>query len=326
MGTSLQIVEYKGWKQALRLSNGEVELVVPLEIGPRVMHYGFTGGPNVFKEYEEQLGRSGEKEWKIRGGHRLWHAPEEDVRTYQADNGPITYEKLGETGVRLTQQVEMMTGVKKELDIYLDAGGSGVRVVHRLLNLNLWEVELAAWCLSVMAPGGVGIVPLPDKISHPGSVLPGEVRDLRGFVPNQNLILWPFTDLSDARYRWGARYITLRQDREVSRPTKIGLAHQMGWVGYLNQGLLFVKEIGFERGRTYPDGGSNFETFTNAEMLEIESLGPLGRIAPGGAVEHTERWWLLKGLPGETTDAVLDREVKPRVEALLKKQPTDGAK
>ena len=319
MEISLEVVEYRGWKRSLRLSNGTVELIMPLEVGPRVMHYGLVGGSNVFKEYPEQLGRGGEKEWKIRGGHRLWHAPEEDVRTYEPDNEPITYQKLGATGVRLIQPMERLTGIEKELDLHLEGDGSGVVIVHRLRNRNAWEVELAAWCLSVMAPGGVAVIPLPAKISHPGSVLPGEVRDLRGFVPNQNLVLWPFTDLSDPRYRWGARYITLRQDREVARPTKIGLAHQMGWVGYLNQGQLFMKEIGFEAGQIYPDGGSNFETFTNAEMLEIESLGPLKRIPPGGTIEHTERWWILGGMPAETTDGVLDQQIRPRAEAQLKK-------
>lgn len=318
MKTTLEIIEYKGWRQSLRLSNGTVELVMPLEVGPRVMRYGFVGGPNVFKEYEPQLGRSGESEWMIRGGHRLWHAPEDDVRTYARDNGPIRYEKLGETGVRLIQPVESITGIEKEIDIWLDAEGTGVKLVHRLRNRNLWEVELAPWCLSVMAQGGIEIIPLPEKIAHPGSVAPGEPRDLRGFVANQTLILWPFTDLSDPRFRWGKRYITLRQDRQATSPTKLGLAHQMGWVGYLNHtvnglGQLFVKGLGYEAGRTYTDSGSNFETFTNADMLEIESLGPLQRIAPGAAIEQTEHWWLVGSVPAETTDAAIDENIQPHI-------------
>ena len=53
-------------------------------------------------------------------------------------------------------------------------------------------------------------------------------------------------------------------------------------------------------------------------MLEVESLGSLQRIAPGKAVEHVENWWLLKGLPNETTDAALDATIRPRVAALIK--------
>src|SRR5687768_16138822 len=66
----IEKVNYKGWKNNLRVSNGEVELILTLDVGPRVIHYGFVGGKNVFKQYSEQLGRSGEDKWQIRGGHR----------------------------------------------------------------------------------------------------------------------------------------------------------------------------------------------------------------------------------------------------------------
>ncbi|MGH9767407.1 MAG: hypothetical protein ACREAB_08235, partial [Blastocatellia bacterium] len=145
-----------------------------------------------------------------------------------------------------------------------------------------------------------------------------EKPDYRGFVPNQTMIVWPFTDLADPRWRWGMRYITLRQDVSAKSPTKLGLAHKLGWIGYLNNGALFVKVIGYQEGQQYTDGGSNFETFTNKEFLEVESLGPLQRIAPGKAIEHVERWWLLKGVPGETNDAAIDTNIRPRVEALIK--------
>jgi hypothetical protein len=318
MKTTIERVEYKGWKNNLKLSNGAVELIVTLDVGPRVIRYGFAGEANVFKAYEDQMGRSGEKSWVIRGGHRLWHAPEDDVRTYAPDNSPIKYEKLSDSAVRLIQPVEAITGIQKEIDLALDGEGTRVKVTHRLRNTTMWEVELAPWCLTVLAQGGVAIIPLPEKIAHPGSVAPGEPRDLRGFVPNQTLIVWPFTDLADPRWRWGARYITLRQDSKATKPTKLGLALKTGWAGYLNHGTLFVKGLGYEEGRTYTDGGSNFETFTNKDMLEIESLGPLARIAPGRSVEHVEHWWLIKGLPNETTDAAIDANIRPRVEALIR--------
>ena len=92
---TMQNVAYKGWKNNLQLSNGTVELVVTLDVGLRIIRYGFVGEPNVLKEYEEQIGKTGEKTWQIRGGHRLWHAPEDAVRTYVLDNSPVKFEKLG---------------------------------------------------------------------------------------------------------------------------------------------------------------------------------------------------------------------------------------
>ena len=66
------------------------------------------------------------------------------------------------------------------------------------------------------------------------------------------------------------------------------------WVAYHRGDSLFVKTIEFRDGATYPDGGCNFETFTNKEMLEVEALGPLVELAPGEATEHTEHWQLVR--------------------------------
>ena len=56
--------------------------------------------------------------------------------------------------------------------------------------------------------------------------------------------------------------VLFRQDPRRG-PNKIGIAHRPGWVAYLREGLLFVKRFAFREGATYPDGGVNFETYSN---------------------------------------------------------------
>jgi len=51
---------YGGWPNCYRITNGEVELIVTTDVGPRVLRYGFVKGQNVFKEFQEQLGKTGE--------------------------------------------------------------------------------------------------------------------------------------------------------------------------------------------------------------------------------------------------------------------------
>ncbi len=66
----------------------------------------------------------------------------------------------------------------------------------------------------------------------------------------------------------------------------------------------------------YPDFGCSFETFTNAEILELETLGPLTRLRPGETVTHTEHWNLHRGVAvSEWTDAELDRVLLPLLSA-----------
>src|SRR5262249_37065916 len=155
-----------------------------------------------------------------------------------------------------------------------------------------------------MAQGGLEIIPLPPKRPHPG--LPKNARSPADYAADQTLILWPFFDFTDPRWTFGKRYLTLRQDPKAAGPTKIGLAHRSGWVAYLNAGMLFVKRVTFNEGKTYPDGGANIETFSNADVLEIESLGPLTRLEPGANVESVEEWELFAGVPAVANEADIE--------------------
>lgn len=296
-GMTVEIVPFGGWARNLRISNGTAELIVTLEVGPRILSYRVDGGLNPFKLYEDQAGTSGETLWRNRGGHRLWIAPESRELTYYPDNAPVAWERCAPGHVRLRPDAETGTGFQKEIELKLDPSGSGVTLVHRITRLGEAAMEIAPWALSVMAPGGVAILPQPALGEHP--------RDL---LPNRRLVLWPYTDLSDARWQFGPRYIRLRQD-PARGPTKIGLADPLGWSAYLLGDACFLKRYAFDPAATYLDGGCNLETFTNPKMLELESLGPVTRLNRGESVEHTERWELHRAPPGlgSQPDDALDR-------------------
>jgi hypothetical protein len=297
----MEKIVYTGWPNCYRLANGLVELVVTTDVGPRVIRFGFVGGANVFKEYDAMLGLTGGDEWRIYGGHRLWHAPEGNPRTYCPDNGPVQIEEHPGF-VRLIQPTEKTTGIQKEIDVHLAPDRAHARLVHRLRNHNLWAVELAPWALSVTAPGGKVIIPLPPRGTHPQALLPANA-----------FALWAYSDMADPRWTWGTKYIMLRQDPAASAPQKIGVMAPDGWIACANYGNLFVKKIACVSDAPYPDFGSTVETFTNADMLEVETLGPLVRLEPGAAVEHMEDWFLFAGVPMPQNDADVDRDVLPRV-------------
>lgn len=307
---TVERVEYRGWKNNLRLSNPDVELIVTLDIGPRILSYRLAQGKNVFKEYDDQMGGSGESDWMIRGGHRLWYGPEDHQRTYALDNAPVNYREVSPGVVRITPAADAAYGLQKEIDVHLGSSGSRVDLVHRITNVGKAATELAPWSISVMAPGGVEIIPLPSKRPHPGS--PKNARSAADFAPNQLMVVWPFLDLSDPRWHFGSQFITLRQDAHRGA-TKLGLAHRTGGVGYLNAGTLFVKHFEYREGATYPDWGVNFETFTNEDMLEIETLGPVLKLEPGKSVEHTERWELFGGMGALGDEAAIAQQIGPKL-------------
>lgn len=307
----MQIVDYRGWANNLRLANADAELIVTLDVGPRVISYRLTNGVNVLKNYDAMMGGTGEPEWQIRGGHRFWLAPEDLTRTYFPDNRPVKYEPLGPTAARFIPPPETEYGVQKQMELHLAASGTAVEVRLKVTNIGTAPTELAPWGPTVMAPGGVEIIPLPPKRPHPGHVR--NAQSPADFAPNQELILWPYFDFADTRWTFGSRYIFLRQD-VTKGPTKIGLAHRMGWVAYLNSGTLFVKRFDYRDGAVYPDLGTRYQTFSNEDMLEMETVGELVTLQPGQSAELVESWELYGNVPPVATEADVDRIIVPLIQ------------
>ena len=292
---------YAGWKDCVRLSNNEIELVVTTVVGPRVIRCGFVGGQNLFKEYEDQLGKTGGDEWRIYGGHRLWHAPEAAPRTYALDNSPVKYEWDGTT-LKLVQPLEEENRLDKQIEITLDPNQNHVTLVHRIINRNPWDIELAPWCLTVMAQNGRAIFPHEPYRSHPEYLLPA-----------RPLVLWHYTDMTDPRWVWGTKYFQLKQNPKAKTKQKIGLMNKLCWAAYYLNGDLFLKRFKFDPDATYPDYGCNTETYTDADMIELETVGALAKLpADTGTVEHIEHWFLFKAKVGED-DTSIDENVLPLV-------------
>lgn len=297
MGISREKIIYGGWEDCLRLANGTIEAVLTTAVGPRVIRYGLIGEENELAEVEADRGRTGGEKWRLYGGHRLWHGPEDPVRTYLPDNDPLSVREIP-GGVVLRQAVEPETGIEKELEITLDPSGTRVSLLHRLTNRGLWPVRLAAWAITVMAPGGWEVIPQPEPAA--------------GLLPDRVLALWPYSRLDDPRLTFSGRYIFLRQDPAATESFKLGLPNHPGWAGYFNRGRFFRKTHRHLSGFTYPDFGSSYETFTNSDLLEMESLSPLILLPPEKAIEHREGWELFDNIPDPGPDSrAIDAALAP---------------
>ena len=304
-GVTIMKTSYKGWPNCYRVTNGTIELIATEDVGPRIIRLGFVGGDNMFGEMDDQVGKTGGDEWRIYGGHRLWHSPEAKPRSYFPDNFPIEV-KEGPNSLTLIQPAEITTGIRKTIEVTMQPDRNQVVVVHRLHNDNLWPVELAPWALSVMAKTGLAIIPQPAPVAHEQALLPA-----------RPLAQWTYTDMSDPRWRWGAKYITLRQDPGIAAPQKIGVGNHENWIACAVKDNLFVKTFQYRQGVTYPDFGCTVEVFTNADILEVETLGPMTRLAPGQTAEYTENWFLFKGVSVANDDASMDAVVLPKVREAL---------
>jgi hypothetical protein len=296
-------VEKTTWEghEALKMSNGTVELVVTTGIGPRIIRYAVVGGDNILAELPATPATATELgDWKPWGGHRLWAAPESMPGSYGPDNAPVQAQVSGN---RVTlMQPRDAAGLEKQITVALAETGTGVTIGHRLTNATPWNLDLSAWALTIMNGGGMVIIPNEPYKSHDEALQPVRV-----------ITTWAYTDLSDPRWTLGSKYIRLRTDPSLKASQKIGVANRRGWAGYLRNGTLFLKQVDWDETAAYPDFGVNTETYTSENFIELETMGPLRRVAPGGATTHEERWSLFTGVDAGATEASLDAALQPLV-------------
>ena len=309
-----------------RLSNGTVEVVMPSAFGPRVARYAFVGQENVLGEAPGVGAVTDLGEWKPRGGHRLWHAPEGMPRSYSPDSARVERSVSGAT-IRLRQAVEPKVGIQKEIAVTLDPAGTHVTVRHVLTNRNLWPVELAAWAMSIMNggrgnPGTSPSLPLRGEGQGGGSMNEGGTvifpqepygDHAHNLLPARPLVLWSYTDLGDPRFSIGAKYIRVRVMPDRTEPQKIGIGNKQGWAAYHRGRTLFVKRVPWDDAARYADLGSNCETYVSGSFVELESLGPLQRLEPGASTEYVEHWYLFPDVEIGATEATLDAALQPLI-------------
>ena len=253
----------------------------------RIVRLEAFGQPSVLATLDEQA--SVETPWGrffFIGGHRLWHAPEALPRTYVPDQGVARLVEQTPHTLAYEQPADPFTHVAKAWRIALDPDAPRVVIQHTLRNEGAWSITLAPWAITMLRLGGVAILPQPLTPSDEAALL-----------PNRHLALWPYASINDARLHLGDDAVLVKAEPALP-PLKLGYANPHGWLAYWWRGLLFIKHFEVDGSPTaaYPDLGCNAELYCNDAIVELESLAPLTRLAPGESVQHTETWVLAQSL------------------------------
>ncbi len=298
------------WGECVKVSNGEIEFVMTVEVGPRIIRLAKVDGVNELFEdlkteaYTEREGYKdfwGSERWENMGGHRFWHSPESMPRTYIPHDLPIDYEIL-ENGVTVSVDAKQI-GIRNIMTATMNAEGE-ITVKHIAENIGQWPMEFAPWCISVFEHGGLEVIPVAKRDA--------------GYLPNRTVMLWSYSDAKDSRFEMDNKYICMTTspdgNAENSNAFKMGINCENGFAMYFNHNNLFVKKFGYIDGAKYPDNGCNFESYTNFKIMEIESLGALSNLNPGEKTEYTEVWNLFcdvaKPNSNDEIDKIIEKYVK----------------
>lgn len=234
-------------------------------------------------------------DFHFRGGHRLWHAPESMPRTYMPDKGELKISELA-NGVLLEASTEPGTGIRKRIKIQLAPDAASVILTHSLINDGLWTVELAPWAITQFRLGGTVILPVPVGSADP-----------HGLLPNRRFSFWPYARINDPRLKLDDNFVLFHATARLP-PFKFGYFSVHGWTAYWLEGILFRKTFQVHRDLLHPDDNCNAEMYCNDQFVELESLAPLTKLAPGAAVDLVESWDVFDGtepLPEEMRRALV---------------------
>jgi len=267
----------------LTITNGTIELTLSKDYGPRIIRAGFENDINLFEEVNISR-KTPYGIWKIYGGHRLWIAPEKFPETYMPDNEPVNI-KNAKDSITISAQVKKLNIVKEIKLKFIHK--NKIEVKQSIKNNGRKNMQLSIWGLSVMRKGGFAIIPQNKK-----------KEDKEGMLPNRNIILWPYSDITDKRLKLSNKYIFVKQGGK--KPFKIGQRVPDNWAAYYYKGYMFIKHFKFNPNETYPDFNSNVEIYSCDKFLELETLSPLYTIKPGKSVSQTEIWEFKKGVKQPT--------------------------
>ncbi|MDZ4814840.1 MAG: hypothetical protein SGI71_01070 [Verrucomicrobiota bacterium] len=274
-------ITFNGWN-AVELSNEHLQLIVTKSVGPRLISLKGKEGREFMFHHPDQKGVKGGEKWNIFGGHRLWHSPEVEPRTYAPDNDPVEIIPLN-GGIVARQAVEKSTGLRKEIEIIVHPTQPVIELVHRTYNDNPWDVEFSNWCLTVLAAGGKAYVPFEGRIRT------------NKYLNDRVMTVWPYTDLSDKRGFFAKDFVTIKQETQCNGPYKLGFSANAGWAAYALGNEVLIKNVSPQTlgAEVYPDDNSGLEIYTCDMFLELETLSPLKKVAPGFALVHKETWTVL---------------------------------
>jgi len=282
--------DYKNYGKCLCLDNGEIKLIATIEVGPRIVFFGFTDGENVlFEDVDRNFYEinNGYGVWYAYGGHRLWSAPEVMPETYLPDNSKV--EAIFDNGTLTLTPPKTVFGKQFQLIIKMDESNS-VTIENKITNCSDKPAEFAPWSVTGLAVGGTEIIPL--------------CRDDKGFLPNRTMSLWSYSDVKDERFTLTDKYVLLKQDPKIKKPFKVGFNVTGKQILYINGRNIFRMCFDEYTKKEYPDFCCNFETYTNAIFLECELLGELRAYQPGETASITEKWEL------STTDWATEKVIE----------------
>jgi hypothetical protein len=260
------------------LTLGSYELAVAEDFGPRIIGLRRNDSPDFFARLDPELAlrQPGGEVYRLRGGHRLWAAPEVPEVTYAPDDHACEVVATGHS-VRISAPPDS-AGLEKSITV--TPNEEKLLVDHRLTNAGRGPIRVAPWAITQLRLGGVAQLPLTN------------VRDRDDLQADRSLVIWPYTDLGDSRLSFASDRVFIHG--RAGPPLKLGSGPESGELSYSLENWRFLKTIQSPNEEPFADRGAVCQVYVKDTFLELETLGPLAPLDPGESAEHRETWTIIR--------------------------------
>ncbi len=258
-------IDFLGLADSYVLSNGLIDLIVPSAIGPRVLSFSVTGGPNLLhaSNFSPPLAAP-----LPHGGHWMNYSRFGNSPPQPADNARAGVEV--EKGLfRVRQQVEEPAKIIREMEIRLFRGSSQVHITHRIFNQNAWAISLWGWSGTAFPSGGVAIIPTTSG------------------QRTRSLQVTPPGNFGDKRLCLYSNCIAIQAPPHSEQPFEATSALVDGYAIYWRSGFLFACRPHFYDNT---EQEQQVTIHSGPDYLELRSHYEARSVASGACFEFQEDW------------------------------------
>ncbi len=250
-----------GADHSIALSTAGCRAVVSVEPYPRVTWFSTADGPSVLVDADHRF-----------AGVRTWFMEPTQVKhSGRPSNRKARIVEQDDRRALMEAEPDEMTHLQVLMDVQLDDEQPVLTIRHGLRNLAERPRTIAAW----------GIVSVP----HEGVI---ELTSSAPGFEGQHLVYFRDTLPDHPAFDYGPDRVTVRLQAMGETAIKIGAATSDGQAAWTMGHQRLVVTAPRRKGH-YPEGGANATVFASGtggkhRWAELESVGPLTRIAPGEVV------------------------------------------
>lgn len=292
MNCEARFISSAGYDGCIELSNATTRVVIEPNLGGRVLNYQLNGAEILYQNPAQNgvVWDGKTKVWHPAGG-RFDIGPEYDGFSRDVLWLGRWHAKLTGTHSARLSSATLDEGLQLIREFTLAEDSSHLRCTQIFRNHGTEPIRTFHWSRTFVAGNGIALAPLPQNARFP-----------RGYALGVGATQIDFHPADEPNVRVRENILEI-----LGAPSKAKFILDVdpGWLAYLAPNdLLFLKKFATFPNRPYGEiaannasiwysSKENFSSFPFENFpVEIEPIGPLEIIEPGGERSFKEDWWL----------------------------------